>query len=228
MHHNITVDQNTFDISDVTLVNAKSVGGFHFTNNTVRRLDDKPYTSPPFVFTGCSDLKVTELPSVQGLTPTALRARLRPQHGPTRPRNLRDIARRLCRSWPMARLHDIVFDCHQPAATARFWAAALDGYAIAPYDDAELERLRSLGITSTEDDPTVLVEPAHGGPRLWFQRVPNPTAGKNRVHLDLLAADLDQEIQRLTALGATVQARHPGNTVLTDPEDNEFCLSPSA
>ena len=125
----------------------------------------------------------------------------------------------------MARLHDIVFDCHHPATTARFWAGALDGYAVAPYDEAELARLRSLGITSPEDDPTVLVEPADGGPRLWFQRVPEPTPGKNRVHLDLLAADVELEIQRLTALGATVQARHPGNTVLTDPEGNEFCLS---
>ncbi|MEV8372583.1 VOC family protein [Kribbella sp. NPDC056861] len=125
----------------------------------------------------------------------------------------------------MARLHDIVFDCLHPASTAHFWAAALDGYAVAPYDDAELARLRSLGITNIEDDPTVLVEPASGGPRLWFQLVPDPTRGKNRVHLDLLAADLESELQRLTALGATVQARHPGNIVLTDPEGNEFCLS---
>jgi hypothetical protein len=45
------------------------------------------------------------------------------------------------------------------------------------------------------------------------------------VHLDLLAADLKLEIQRLAALGATVQARHTGNIVRTDPEGNEFCLS---
>ena len=127
----------------------------------------------------------------------------------------------------MARLHDIVFDCHHPASIARFWANALDGYAVAPYDDAELARLRSLEITSTEDDPTVLVEPSHSGPRLWFQHVPEPTSGKNRVHLDLLAADLEPELQRLTALGATIQARHTDNIVLTDPEGNEFCLSPA-
>ncbi|MFE0358792.1 VOC family protein [Streptomyces nigra] len=125
----------------------------------------------------------------------------------------------------MARLHDIVFDCARPAATARFWSAALDGYAIAPYDDAELARLRSLGITSTEDDPTVLVESPDGGPRLWFQLVPEAKAGKNRVHLDLLAVDPEAEIQRLTGLGATVQARHADNIVLADPEGNEFCLS---
>lgn len=125
----------------------------------------------------------------------------------------------------MARLHDIVFDCAHPAATARFWSAALDGYAVAPYDDAELARLRSLGITSTEDDPTVLVESPGGGPRLWFQLVPEAKVGKNRVHLDLLAVDPEAEIQRLTALGAAVQARHADNIVLADPEGNEFCLS---
>ncbi|MEU3252268.1 VOC family protein [Streptomyces sp. NPDC006997] len=124
----------------------------------------------------------------------------------------------------MAHLHDIVFDCAHPASLARFWAAALDGYGVAPYDDAELARLRSLGITRTEDDPTVLVECADGGPRLWFQRVPEARAAKNRVHLDLRAADPEAEIRRLTALGAAVQARHADHVVLADPEGNEFCL----
>ncbi|GAA3000830.1 VOC family protein [Streptomyces drozdowiczii] len=125
----------------------------------------------------------------------------------------------------MARLHDIVFDCAHPASAARFWAAALDGYAVAPYDDAELARLRSLGIDSTEDDPTVLVEPSGEGPRLWFQRVPEGKRVKNRVHLDLRAADLEAEIRRLTGLGAAVRERHVDHVVLADPEGNEFCLS---
>ncbi|MFD0318950.1 VOC family protein [Streptomyces flavalbus] len=125
----------------------------------------------------------------------------------------------------MAHLHDIVFDCAHPASLARFWAAALDGYAVAPYDEAELARLRSLGITRTEDDPTVLVERADGGPRLWFQRVPEVKVVKNRVHLDLRAADPGAEVRRLTALGATVRARHADNVVLADPEGNEFCLA---
>ncbi|MEU5820645.1 VOC family protein [Streptomyces sp. NPDC047803] len=125
----------------------------------------------------------------------------------------------------MARLHDIVFDCAHPASAARFWAAALDGYAVAPYDDAELARLRSLGIDSTEDDPTVLVEPSGEGPRLWFQRVPEGKRVKNRVHLDPRAADLEAEIRRLTGLGAAVRERHADHVVLADPEGNEFCLS---
>ncbi|NEB02882.1 VOC family protein [Streptomyces sp. SID13726] len=124
----------------------------------------------------------------------------------------------------MARLHDLVFDCARPAATARFWAAVLDGHAVAPYDDEELARLRALGITDTEDDPTVLVVPDGGGPRLFFQLVPEAKTVKNRVHLDLTAADPEAEIRRLTALGATVLARHPGHVLLADPEGNEFCL----
>lgn len=41
----------------------------------------------------------------------------------------------------MASIHDVVFDCEYPASVARFWASVLDGYAVAPYDEQELERL---------------------------------------------------------------------------------------
>ncbi|MGW0419709.1 VOC family protein [Streptomyces sp. NPDC003015] len=124
----------------------------------------------------------------------------------------------------MARLRDIVFDCAHPAAVARFWAAAMDGCAVAPYDDEELARLRALGITDVEDDPTVLVESSRGGPRLFFQLVPEGKSVKNRVHLDLSAADPETEAGRLTGLGATVVARYADHLLLTDPEGNEFCL----
>ncbi|WP_369269397.1 VOC family protein [Streptomyces sp. R11] len=127
----------------------------------------------------------------------------------------------------MARLHDLVIDCAHPAATARFWAAALDDHAIAPYDDAELARLHAQGISGPEDDPTVLVEPRGGGPRLWCQLVPEPKRVKNRLHLDLVSTDLEPELGRLTALGATVLDRHEDHWVLADPEGNEFCLFPS-
>jgi hypothetical protein len=124
----------------------------------------------------------------------------------------------------MARLRDIVVDSAYPAAAARFWAAALDEYAIAPYDEAELARLRELGINNPEDDPTVLLEPRNDKPRLWFQRVPEPKDGKNRVHLDLLATDIEAEVRRLTELGATVLTSFEDHVVLADPEGNEFCL----
>ena len=125
----------------------------------------------------------------------------------------------------MASPADIVFDCAHPASLARFWAAVLDGYAVAPYDDAELARLASNGITDTEDDPTVLVMSSTGGPRLWFRQVPEPNSAKNRVHLDVRATNRPEEIERLQALGATVlDDQVDGVTVLCDPEANEFCV----
>ena len=74
----------------------------------------------------------------------------------------------------MARIRDVVFDCRHPASLARFWAAVLDDYAVAPYDDAELDRLRAMGVDDVEDDPAVLVEAPGRVPRLFFQRVPEP------------------------------------------------------
>ena len=125
----------------------------------------------------------------------------------------------------MASIKDVTFDCAHPASLARFWAAAIDGYRVAPYDEAELERLRGNGIFDVEDDPTVLVEPvAGGGPRMFFQLVPERKAVKNRVHLDLRAPDRAAEVERLTGLGATILAEYEGHVVLADPEGNEFCL----
>jgi hypothetical protein len=125
----------------------------------------------------------------------------------------------------VAELADIVFDSSQPAQIARFWAAALDGYQVAPYDDAELERLRTQGISDVEADPTVLVEPVTGGgPRFFFQLVPERKTVKNRVHLDLRADDTAGELRRLIELGAQLVAQHQHTILMSDPEGNEFCL----
>ena len=78
--------------------------------------------------------------------------------------------------------------------------------------------------------PTVVIgtgENAHVG--MCFMPVTDPKTVKNRVHLDLTssAADRDQEIDRLLALGARrVDIGQTGAeswTVLADPEGNEFC-----
>jgi Glyoxalase-like domain len=126
----------------------------------------------------------------------------------------------------VASLRDVVIDCQHPASLARFWAAALDGYEVAPYDEAELERLRAMGVNDPEDDPSVLVQAPGVHPRLFFQRVPERRTGKNRVHLDLRADSLETEVARLTGRGATVLARHEDHVVLADPERNEFCVMP--
>ena len=96
----------------------------------------------------------------------------------------------------MARIHDVVFDCRHPASLARFWAAALDDYEVAPYDEAELARLRGIRINDPEDDPTVLVAAPGARPRLFFQLVPEPRTVKNRVHLDLRCDAVDPELPK--------------------------------
>jgi hypothetical protein len=127
--------------------------------------------------------------------------------------------------WPMARPQDFVFDSHHPAAIARFWAAALDDYQVAPYDDAELARLRDEGILDPEDDPNVLVTAPGNQPRIFFRLVPETKIVKNRVHLDLRCDCFEAELERLNELGASVVADHDDHLVLADPEGNEFCLS---
>jgi glyoxalase superfamily protein len=121
----------------------------------------------------------------------------------------------------MARLNSIVVDCTRAAPLARFWADALDDYDVRPYDDEEIARLAGLGYTP-ETDPTVAVDGP--GPTWFFQEVPEPRLGKNRLHLDLSAPDRAAETERLVALGASVFATYDGHTTLLDPQGNEFCI----
>jgi hypothetical protein len=121
----------------------------------------------------------------------------------------------------MARIRDIVFDCERPPALGRFWAAALDGYRVRAYDAAEVERLAARGLTP-ETDPSVAVDGP--GPTLWFQQDPDRKTARNRVHLDVAAADRRAEVERLRALGASIRREREGFTVMQDPEGNEFCV----
>ena len=73
-----------------------------------------------------------------------------------------------------------------------------------------------------------LQRPADGGPVLGLQQVPEPRAGKNRVHVDLTGEPRSTGVPRLVGLGPNVLGEHevPGLrwTVLADPEGNEFCV----
>lgn len=121
----------------------------------------------------------------------------------------------------MARIRDIVIDCTDAPALARFWAAALDGYDVRSYDAEEIARLAERGFTP-ESDPTVAVDGP--GPTLFLQRVAEPKRSRNRVHLDLTGGPRSEEVSRLCGLGATVRDEHEGFTVMQDPEGNEFCV----
>jgi len=60
--------------------------------------------------------------------------------------------------------------------------------------------------------------------------VGEPKVGKLRMHLDLYSDDLEAEVTRLEALGATrigeavVGEAGERWVVLADPEGNEFCV----
>jgi len=140
----------------------------------------------------------------------------------------------------------VTFDCHDPGALAEFWARAL-GYELQPppppFGTWE-EALAAWHVPESEWNSRSAVVPASGqaGPRLFFQRVPEPKTVKNRVHLDVRAAPglsgdarmaaLTAEAERLVALGAAEQRRvephedplSGGFIVMTDPEGHEFCL----
>jgi hypothetical protein len=82
----------------------------------------------------------------------------------------------------MGVIHEIVFDCNNPAELARFWAKLLDGYDVRPYDEEEIARLATLGLTP-ETDTTVMVDGP--GPSFCFQNVDGRVYDNNRVHLDI-------------------------------------------
>lgn len=64
---------------------------------------------------------------------------------------------------------------------------------------------------------------------LAFQKIGDPTPGKNRIHLDLVAPDLDDEVDRLLSAGASLVERRGDESfrwiTLADPPGNQFCVA---
>lgn len=109
---------------------------------------------------------------------------------------------------------ELTLDCNDLASVSRFWEQALgcEGQPIVPGQYVSL------------------TPPALNGLTFTLQSVPEPKAVKNRMHLDLLVADLEVEAANLVSLGAThVSPRMDdyGTSwyVMADPEGNEFCLA---
>jgi Glyoxalase-like domain len=137
----------------------------------------------------------------------------------------------------------VVIDCADPARLAEFWAAAL-GYTLQdppPGFATWPEFLAAEGVPQSEwNSANAVVDPDGGGPRIFFQRVPEPKTGKNRVHMDLNVSGgrgvaletrrerVNAEAQRLEQLGASrvraMEQRAEYWIVMQDPEGNEFCV----
>ena len=81
--------------------------------------------------------------------------------------------------------YGLVLECVDTYRLAEFWTAAL-GYV----------RRGSSGSES------LLVDPAALAPELVLREIDQLDGGKNRLHFDIHAADVDSEVERLIALGA--------------------------
>lgn len=113
---------------------------------------------------------------------------------------------------PVPKLGSIVINCTDVDLLVAFWSALLD--------TEEAQRFPGF---------VWLKPPSKGAPALAFQQVPDPTPGRNRVHLDFGAEDRDAVIARVIELGGSRIEDHEISgfhwTVLGDPEGNEFCVA---
>ena len=142
----------------------------------------------------------------------------------------------------------LTIDCSDPRTMVAFWAEAL-GYVPEPPPDGHATwraYWTAMGVSEAElpagagERPESIVDPAGRGPRVWFQQVPEPKAGKNRWHfdvqvgggrgvpLDVRAQRVEATVERLVGAGATVlRIEDEPDTgryaaALQDPEGNEF------
>ncbi|SMQ71996.1 hypothetical protein SAMN06295905_1978 [Devosia lucknowensis] len=121
----------------------------------------------------------------------------------------------------MGAIHEIVFDCAEPAVLAAFWAALLDGYSVRPGDQADAAISAALGLDP--DVPTTIMLDGPG-PSICFQNVDGQRPDNNRVHFDVQVSDRANEVDRLKEAGASVDRVLPTYTVMRDPEGNQFVL----
>ncbi|WP_030378864.1 MULTISPECIES: VOC family protein [unclassified Streptomyces] len=120
-----------------------------------------------------------------------------------------------------SRLIEVVVDCHDPERLATFWSAVL-GWEVIDRDGDTVE-IGSWDPTREEFRARQMP------PTLIFIPVPEGKTGKNRLHLDVSPVEgtTEDEVTRLLALGAKRaedQTEGAGWVVMTDPEDNEFCV----
>lgn len=112
------------------------------------------------------------------------------------------------------RLAGITIDCADPARLASFWSAVLD-----------------IPVTSEHSAGAGWATAGSrlAPPRLTFQQVPEPKAGKVRLHLDIQVDDIGAARQQVEELGGCWSGeRHDYDDgivmVMRDPENHEFCL----
>jgi predicted enzyme related to lactoylglutathione lyase len=113
-----------------------------------------------------------------------------------------------------SRLCHFVIDVSDLDAGVAFWSAAL-GAAEEPVSGGSRHVYRRLRLPD-------------GDVRVLLQKNGDAKAGKERMHLDLEADDVEAEVTRLEALGATrwdhQRERGYDFWVMRDPWGNELCV----
>ena len=115
-----------------------------------------------------------------------------------------------------AKLTEVVLECPDPPALARFYAD-----------------LTGWKIVESESDWATLADPTGGQVKIAFQEAPGytaptwPDAGSSmQYHLDFTIEDIEIAEQEALALGATRFDHQPGESfrVYADPAGHPFCL----
>jgi hypothetical protein len=116
----------------------------------------------------------------------------------------------------------VTFDCADARTVGRFWSAAI-GRPLDPEPDSGFA---SIGFHARRDRAGWRPVEHEAEPTWIFAKVPETKTVKNRLHLDVIAPDVQAEIVRLVQLGATkLEDREEYGytwTLLADPEGNEF------
>jgi hypothetical protein len=103
-------------------------------------------------------------------------------------------------------------DCADARGVAEFWAHVLG---------------RQVAEDSTSEHGVLLAGDG-SGPRIVFNKVPEPKTAKNRLHFDLISDTFEAEAERLLGLGARqlreLQSDKSRWITFADIEGNEFDL----
>jgi hypothetical protein len=141
----------------------------------------------------------------------------------------------------MMRRLQVAVDCAGPDRLADFWVSVLSYVLDTPPAGYASWHDFSAAAGGGDESWSAVVDPAGDGPRILFHRVPEPKAGKNRLHFDVRVSaagdvpaatrqrQVDAEVARLQTIGGihlrTEQDEYDYFAVMADPEGNEFCIN---
>ena len=112
------------------------------------------------------------------------------------------------------RVTSVMVDCRDIEAMIGFWTALL-----------------GVGVRNRDETFAWLEPQTEGGWTVAFQQVPDPTPGKNKLHLDGACRDLETLETQVVRLGGRVVDRQRSEGfewwVFADVEDNVFCFGRS-